>query len=115
MKHRFRQRGLFRIGHAPEKDRHQQSRALIVGDLAARYAVNEERDLGARKFRAITFPANDVLRSQLDSSESKTTACTVTASPWPTASNPSPVFAFTLTQPWSTPRVAARLSRIAAM
>ena len=41
-----------------------------------------------------------------------TTACAETASPWPTASSPSAVLAFTLTQEISTPRTSAIFSRI---
>src|SRR5436309_13137012 len=115
MKHGVRQPCRPACTHAVEKDRHQQRRRLIVSHRAARHAVNEERNLLVREAAAIAFLLDHILRSQTHphyTRSSKITACTVTASPRPTASSPSPVFAFTLTHEASTFNVCARFSRI---
>jgi hypothetical protein len=67
MQHGIRKNLLFRVVHAVQVDRHQQSANLIVSDSTARDAVDEEIDLLARKFFAVTFLSDDVLRSQLAS------------------------------------------------
>ena len=65
MEHRVRQAGLLGVAHASEKNRHQQSGALVISDLAAGNATDKELDLVTRKLRAVPFSANDVLWSQI--------------------------------------------------
>src|SRR6267378_1436995 len=102
------------IVHAVQVNGHQQRANLVVSDRAARDAVDEEIDLTARKLFAVTLLADYILRSQIASPFLvRTTACAETASPWPTASSPSPVLAFTLTHEISTPKTSAIFSRIA--
>lgn len=65
MKHGVGQHFLLDVVHAFEEDGHQQRADLIIGDRAARHAVDEETDLLARKLSAITFFSDYVLRSQM--------------------------------------------------
>src|SRR5438132_1179214 len=62
MQHRLSQCGLFGVVHSFEKDRHQECGNLIVSNFASGHAIDEERDLFTREFRAVTFFPNDVLR-----------------------------------------------------
>src|ERR1700730_12565143 len=65
MKHGLGQCGLFGVSHSFEKDRHEQSSALVVSDGSIGNAADKKLDLGWREFSAITLFANDVLRSHL--------------------------------------------------
>src|SRR6185295_2838802 len=116
MQHGVRENLLLGIVHAVEVDGHEQRAYLVIRNCAARYAVDEELDLLARKSLAVTFLSDNVLRSQFASPLlRRTTACADTASPSPTASSPSPVLALMLTQEISTPRTSAIFSRIENM
>ena len=64
MEHGVRQAGLLGVAHAFEKNRHQQSGALVISDLAVGNAADKELNLVTRKLRAVPFSANDVLWSQ---------------------------------------------------
>jgi len=65
MQHCFGKQGLLAVSHAVQKHGHQPRGDLIFGDVTAGDPFDEERDLIARQFRAVTFFADDVLRSQL--------------------------------------------------
>src|SRR5882724_9133311 len=79
IQHRFRQRLLLGLVHAIEVDSHQQSADLIISNLLAGYAPNEEIDLLTREMFAIPLFPNNVLRSQVHLSwERRHPACCVT-------------------------------------
>ena len=56
---------LLGVVHAVQVDGHQQRADLVVGDTAARDALDEEIDFLTRELFAVTFFSDDVLRSQI--------------------------------------------------
>src|SRR5688500_11716227 len=115
--------GLLGFIHPIQINCHQQGADLIVRDCALSDAVDKKLDLVACQSQAIAFLSDDVLWSQTVSPSPScfglpavisTTACAPTASPRPTASIPSPVFALTLTTEGSTASTCAMFSRIEA-